>query len=134
MGITQPTPQQLQSALTGGQITTTTGSTATGTPITSTQTLDGVLTMRSQNMGWGRIAQKLGYKLEPVISSMKHTNQNLTTTVSTTTGATVKSHGQVNKSSQSGIVSAVGQSHGNSSHGTSSGKGSGSGIVSASER
>jgi hypothetical protein len=40
MGITQPTPQQLQSALTGGQITTTTGTTATGAPITSTQTLN----------------------------------------------------------------------------------------------
>jgi hypothetical protein len=132
MGITEPTPQQLQAALTGGQITTTTGATtATGTP-TSAQNLDGILTMRSQNMGWGQIAQKLGYKLGPVISSMKHTNQNLTTTTSTTTGATVKNHGQVNKSSQSGIVSAGGQSHGNSSHGTSSGKGSGSGIVSAS--
>jgi len=133
MGITEPTPQQLQAAFTGGQITTTTGATtATGTPISSTQNMDGILTMRSQNMGWGQIAQKLGYKLGPVISSMKHTNQNLTTTTSTTTGATVKSHGQVNKSSQSGIVSAGGQSQGNSSHGTSNGKGAGSGIVSAS--
>jgi hypothetical protein len=130
MGITQPTPQQLQSALTGGQITTTTGTTATGTPITSTQTLDGVLTMRSQNMGWGQIAQKLGYKLGPVISSMKHANQNIATSTSTT--ASVKGSGHVNKSSQSGIVSAGGQSQGNSSHGRSSGKGSGSGIVSAS--
>ena len=130
MGITQPTPQQLQSALTGGQITTTTGTTATGTPITSTQTLDGVLTMRSQNMGWGQIAQKLGYKLGPVISSMKHANQDIATSTSTT--ASVKANGHVNKSSQSGIVSAGGPSHGNSSHGRSSGNGSGSGIVSAS--
>ena len=132
MGITEPTPQQLQSALTGGPITTTTGTAATGTPMTSTENLDGILTMRSQNMGWGQISEKLGYKLGPVISSMKHANQKLTTTTSTTTGATVKSHGQVNKSSQSGIVSAGGKSHGNSSHGASSGKGSGSGIFSAS--
>ena len=132
MGITQPTPQQLQAALTGGPITTTTGTTATGTPITSTQNMDGILTMRSQNMGWGQIAHKLGYKLGPVISGMKHTNQHLTTTPSTTTGAAAKGHGQVNKPSQSGIVSAGGQSDGNSNYGTSSGKGSGSGIVSAS--
>jgi hypothetical protein len=130
MGITQPTPQQLQSALTGGEITTTTGTTATGTPVTSTQTLDGVLTLRSQNMGWGKIAQKLGYKLGPVISSMKHANQSIATSTSTT--ASVKASGHVNKSSQSGIVSAGGQYHGNSSHGRSSGNGSGNGIVSAS--
>lgn len=130
MGITEPTPQQLQAALTGGQITTTTGTTATGTPIASTQTLDGVLTMRSQNMGWGQIAQKLGYKLGPVISSMKHTNQNIATSTSTT--ASVKGIGYVNKSSDNGIVSAGGQSHGNSNNGASNGKGSGRGIVSAS--
>ena len=128
-GITEPTPQQLQAALTGGQITTT-GTTAAGTPMTSTQTLDGILTMRSQNMGWGQIAHKLGYKLGPVISSMKHANQNITSLTSTT--ATVKGSGQVNKSSQSGIVSGAGQSHGNSNHPTSNGKASGSGIVSAS--
>lgn len=130
MGITEPTPQQLQAALTGGQITTTTGTTATGTPMTSTQTLDGILTMRSENMGWGQIAQKLGYKLGPVISSMKHTNQNIATTASTT--ATIKGNGQVNKSSESGIVSGSGQSQGNSNHGISHGKRLGSGIVSAS--
>ena len=130
MGITEPTPQQLQSALTGGPITTTTGTTATGTPMTSTENLDGILTMRSQNMGWGQISQKLGYKLGPVISSMKHTNQNIATSTSTT--ASVKGTGHVNKSSQSGIVSAGGQSHGNSKNAASTGKGSGSGIVSAS--
>ena len=129
VGITEPTPQQLQAALTGGSVTTT-GTTATGTPTTSTTKLDGILTMRSQNMGWGQIAQKLGYKLGPVISSMKHTNQNITTTTSTT--ATVKGNGQVNKSPQTGIVSAGGQSHGNSNHGTSTNKGSGSGIVTGS--
>ncbi len=129
MAITEPTPQQLQAALTGGSVTTT-GTTATGTPITTTTELDGILTMRSQNMGWGQIAHKLGYKLGPVISSMKHTNQNITTTSSTT--ATVKGNGQVNKSPQSGIVSAGGQSHGNSNHGTSTNKGSGSGIVTGS--
>ncbi|HEX9263394.1 MAG TPA: hypothetical protein VF977_03420, partial [Candidatus Binatia bacterium] len=65
LGITQPTPQQLQAALTGGTITQTTG---TGTTAATTTTnLQGILTMRSQNMGWGQIAQKLGFKLGPVI-------------------------------------------------------------------
>lgn len=126
VGITEPTPQQLQSALTGGQITTTTGTTGTGTPTTSTHTLDGILTMRSQNMGWGQISQKLGYKLGPVISSMKHMNQNIATSASTT--ANVKASGHA----KSGIVSAGGQSHASSINGRSNGRGSGSGIVSGS--
>jgi hypothetical protein len=130
MGITQPTPQQLQSALTGGPITTTTGTTTTGTPTTSTENVQGILTMRSQNMGWGQISQKLGYKLGPVISSMKQTNQNIAT--STSTAVSVNGNGHVNKSSQTGIVSAGGQSHGGSNKGASTVKGSGSGIVSAS--
>ena len=129
MGITEPTPQQLQATLTGGSITTT-GMTATGTPTTTTTPLKGILTMRSQDMGWGQIAHELGYKLGPVISSMKHTNQNITTTTSAT--ETVKGNGQVNKSPQTGIVSAGGQSHGNSNHGISNSKGSGSGIVTGS--
>lgn len=49
-GITNPTPQQLQIALTGGDITTLQG---------TTTHMDGVLTMRSQGMGWGQIAHKL---------------------------------------------------------------------------
>jgi hypothetical protein len=53
MGITEPTPQQLQAALTGGSVTTT-ATTATGTPTTTTTELDGILTMLSQNMGWGQ--------------------------------------------------------------------------------
>jgi hypothetical protein len=42
LGISQPTPQQLQAALTGGAVTTGTGPTATTTE------LQGVLTMRSR--------------------------------------------------------------------------------------
>ena len=90
MGITDPTPQQLQAALTGGTITQTT---ATGTTATNMQ---GILTLRSQHMGWGQIAQKLGYKLGPVISGMKSANHSL---------------GNVNAASSngSGVASASGQ-------------------------
>lgn len=54
-GITKPTPGQLEIALNGGTLTRTTGS-------GSTQTIDtpGILQLRSQGMGWGRIAHKLG--------------------------------------------------------------------------
>src|ERR1051325_5216652 len=78
LGITQPTPEQLQAALTGGTITQTTGTGATAT--TTTTNLQGILTMRSQNMGWGQIAQKLGYKLGPVIAGMKNANHSLAST------------------------------------------------------
>lgn len=50
-GITQPTPQQLQAALTGGSVTNGAG---------RTTTMQGVLELRSQGMGWGKIAQTIG--------------------------------------------------------------------------
>lgn len=131
LGITQPTPEQLQAALTGGTITQTTGTGATAT--TTTTNLQGILTMRSQNMGWGQIAQKLGFKLGPVIASMKSANQSL----AASTAATSKGHGttgQASGSSGSGIVSASGKSQVSSAQGASNGKGAADSIVSASGR
>jgi len=49
-GIAEPTPQQIQAALTGGTIVTATGET----------TLQGVLQLRSQGMGWGQISHAVG--------------------------------------------------------------------------
>lgn len=121
VGITQPTPQQLQAALTGGTVTTGSG------PTLATHNLQGILTMRSQNMGWGQIAQKLGTKLGPVVSGMKSANQNMTT-------ASASSTGSQSASSSSGIVSGSGKSHGNSGQGVSGQNRSGEGIVSASGR
>ena len=60
-GITQPTAAQIQAALTGGTITTSTGSIA----------LTGILTMRSQGMGWGAIANSMGFKLGEVVRSTR---------------------------------------------------------------
>ena len=131
LGITQPTHEQLQAALTGGTITQTTGSGVTAT--TTTTDLPGVLTMRSQGMGWGQIAQKLGTKLGPVMSSMKSANKNFAGTATASSkgsgGSAVSA--QTGSSSKSGIVSGSGKPHGNSMHGVSTGKGSGEGIVSA---
>lgn len=53
-GITDPTPGELQAALTGGRITTATGDTVT---------LSGTLALRSQGMGWGKIAKTTGVPL-----------------------------------------------------------------------
>lgn len=130
LGISQPTPQQLQAALTGGTITQTTGSgtTATITPIR----LDGILTLRSQKMGWGQIAQKLGYKLGPVMSGMKSANHSMTSAAAASKGSPTTASGQTGGASGAGIVSGSGKAHGNSNHGISNGKGSGDGIVSAS--
>ena len=58
-GVTQPTPEQLKVALEGGTLTTGPG--------TTTQ-LPGVLQMRADGMGWGRIAQSMGVKLGPVLT------------------------------------------------------------------
>lgn len=131
LGITQPTPEQLQAALTGGTITQTTGTGATAT--TTTTNLQGILTMRSQNMGWGQIAQKLGFKLGPVIAGMKSANHNLASaaTASSKVSGGTNANGQADRS-DSGIVSGSGKSHGNSGQSVTSGKSSGNGIVSAS--
>lgn len=144
LGITQPTPQQLQAALTGGTITQTTG---TGVTATTTSTnLPGVLTMRSEGMGWGQIAQKLGTKLGPVMSGMKSANKSFASTapasstsakgtnVASKGNGVVNASGKTNGSSESGIVSGNGKAHANSAPGISTGKGSGDGIVSAAGR
>lgn len=145
MGITEPTPEQLQAALNGGTITQ---QTATGT--TTTQ-MRGILAMRSQKMGWGKIAQELGTKLGPVMSGMKRANQSLATTTTatsngsgasstatttTTKGSAVTSaSGRAVGSSKSQIVSGSGKTHGNSGQEVAGSKGgSSSGIVTASGR
>lgn len=128
MGITQPTPEQLNAALTGGTITTSTG---TGT---ATKTdLPGILTMRSQHMGWGQIAHKLGFKLGPVVSAMKHSNQSMTVASSSSTeSGAVSGSGKPTGSSENGVVSGSGKSQENSGHEASGKKASGEGIVSSS--
>lgn len=75
-GITEPTPEQLEAALTGGTFTTTTVG-ANGTLLTKTVTLDGILTQRASGLGWGQIAQANGFKLGQVISGMKSANKSM---------------------------------------------------------
>ncbi len=60
LGITNPTPEQLQAALNGGTVTGADG---------KTTTLTGILTLRSEGKGWGAIAKSLGMSLGQVVSA-----------------------------------------------------------------
>jgi hypothetical protein len=57
-GITNPTAAELQGALVGKTYVGPEGTTTT----------DGVLQMRASGMGWGKIANTMGFKLGPVVS------------------------------------------------------------------
>jgi hypothetical protein len=69
-GITNPTPEQLKVALLGGTLDS--GATATTGTNTTIQTVEmqGVLALRSQGMGWGKIAHTLGVRPDgrPLVS------------------------------------------------------------------
>ena len=63
VGITQPTGQQIQASLIGGDVT------VIGPNGPQTTTLQGVTTLRAGGMGWGRIAQTYGVKLGPLMKA-----------------------------------------------------------------
>jgi hypothetical protein len=65
-GVTDPTAPQLIAALNGGEITR-----ADGTVVT----LSGILALRAAGQGWGDIAQTLGVKLGPIVSSLHTANR-----------------------------------------------------------
>lgn len=104
-GITDPTPEELQAAMTGGTITVTTVG-ANGATTTETVTLDGILTQRAAGMGWGQIAKANGFKLGQVISSMKSAHKRLASTQTRTPTATeataASSHGVKDKTTAYG--------------------------------
>jgi len=124
-GITDPTPQQIQAALTGGTITT--GGT-TAKPIV----LKGILTQRADGMGWGEIAKSSGMNLGHVISGLKSHNAGINAGglagtgngITTATGAAIQSNADVNASG-----GTLNPERGNSA--SAPGHNRGSGIVSA---
>src|SRR5512146_3278639 len=123
-GITDPTPQELQAALVGGNITTGTG---------QTTTLTGVLQMRSQGMGWGQIANSLGFKSGSVISGIKTANAQVSSQARVQSGSTA-GRGAGNTiapgRSETGIVTGAGAHVGGSAAAGAGGHAYGSGIVS----
>jgi len=62
-GIDNPTPQQIAAALNGGAIAGGAGESVT---------LEGILAMRADGMGWGEIAHAQGTKVGWVVSGLKH--------------------------------------------------------------
>lgn len=132
-GITSPTPEQLQAALTGGTVVS---------PMGQTSLLPGVLQLRSQGMGWGQIAHTLGVPLAPKaplsssssVATVHAKGTGITTAagisklhpagsdrngkpeVATSAGHGSISHGGGSMQTHAGIVSAAG---GNASFGTS---------------
>ena len=74
-GITQPTSQQLYTALAGGEMV----------PGDSTTMTTGILQMRADGMGWGQIAQKYDVKLGQLMSGKQPASTTTTSTTSTNT-------------------------------------------------
>lgn len=123
-GITEPTPQQIQAALTGGMITTGSGATA------QTITLKGILTQRADGMGWGAIAKSQGMNLGQVVSGLKRANTQITAGGSTGAGVTTATNAGTQTQATTGTSASV---HGNSANapGHNRGMEGGSGIVTA---
>jgi hypothetical protein len=137
-GITNPTPEQLKTALNGGTITFN----------GKTVEYQGLLQMRADGLGWGQIAQQVGTKLGPVVSGMKAQNAHIATLpaakqatgaaaagVTTANGTAVgsaPSSGTSNRSAANGkgIVTAAGGS-GASANGAAKGKDTASGVTTA---
>lgn len=86
LGIERPTPEELKGVLLGGSVTSQNGGGA------ATTKLQGILAMRSQGMGWGLIAQKLGLKLAPVVNALKAANQGLTAATAKTSNTRATSN------------------------------------------
>ena len=123
-GVTNPTAEQLQTALMGGDIVVTN---TDGT--TTTTTLRGILTMRAEGMGWGNIAKAGGTKLGPVASKVKMGNTATPTTAAgDTAGASAKAKGvttatAAGKGPSKGITTAAGATSGHTPKGNAYGRG-----------
>lgn len=107
-GITNPTPTQLQGALVG-----TSGPSGTQT---------GILQMRADGMGWGKIANTMGVKLGAVMSGKQTwpaagTTTTASGTTTTATGASGKSSGITTADGASGKHSGITTAAGGSSQG-----------------
>lgn len=108
IGITDPTPEQIQAALNGGTVTGTDG---------ASYELQGILQLRSEGMGWGQIAKSQGTSLGKVVSAMRSANAFLKnpkaqevaseTAVTTVESATSKTARQA-KTGESRVVNAAG--------------------------
>ncbi|MEW6354194.1 MAG: hypothetical protein AB1469_07875 [Pseudomonadota bacterium] len=102
IGITDPTPDQIQTALMGGSITVNDGAN------TTTHDMNGILQMRSDGMGWGRIAQANGAKLGTVMKSMKAANAHIENTADADVEVDVDVAASATSGADGAIVNAEG--------------------------
>lgn len=118
-GIEQPTAIQLETALLGGSLTTSDGTIVD---------VDGVLTLRSEGMGWGQIAKQYDTKVGALLGnanskSVNNASSSKGSNITTASGDAVGSRGNGNAKVKShdggkghaygqGIVSASGSSIG----------------------
>ena len=118
-GITDPTPEQISAALMGGTVINAQG---------QVTTMDGVLQLRSQGMGWGQIAHQLN--ISPA-ANIHGQNATLVNAAGTSGKAPDHHSGIVNVdgSSATGLTTASGKTV--NAGGTKSNVGGHSGIVSA---
>ncbi len=107
-GITNPTAAELQGALIGRTYVGPEGMTTT----------DGVLQMRASGMGWGKIANTMGYKLGPVVSGKQTL---VATNRSDNSVTTVAAHGSPAGSAKGVATASGGASHGSKGIVTGSG-------------
>jgi len=108
-GITDPTAEEIHAAMLGGTVSTP------GGPVT----LQGVLQLRSEGMGWGQIAHTLGLRPGRQVS-------NSAATSAPATAAAARAAGPANRGGgQGGIVTAGGNAFG---HGTKIGTGVTTGL------
>ena len=114
-GITDPTNAELMAALMGGDVTAPDGSTVT---------LKGILQMRADGMGWGKIAQATGAKMGAVVSSTKGMQPKETTM----TAAAKAGDGAMAKKS-SGVTTAAGSGVATSAKGALKGITTASGVA-----
>ncbi|OGL67402.1 MAG: hypothetical protein A3J27_13670 [Candidatus Tectomicrobia bacterium RIFCSPLOWO2_12_FULL_69_37] len=112
-GIAQPTASQLQAALSGGSVTNTQD---------ATTQMQGVLTLRSQGMGWGQIAHTMGTHLGSVVSGMKVANRGIEASSAGAVTSPAGDKGAANAGGPGGDAAGAGRSGGK-------GQGSGEGIV-----
>lgn len=110
-GITHPTAQQLQAALTGGTVTNAQGQVIT---------LDGVLQLRSDGMGWGQVAHELGISPAASLQGQQAYADKVLSAPSRSSSAIVNGEGRplagnaaartvnARQPAKSGIVSAAG--------------------------
>lgn len=110
-GITNPTPEQLQTALNGGTIT------IDGKAVD----YQGVLQMRADGLGWGEIAQQLGTKLGPVVSGIKAQNGHVATLPAAQAPSTATTQGVV----------TAGRAHSSAASGGNNGASGQKGVVTA---